>query len=211
MRRSVAPEAPSWPTPAPVRREAVGDAPPSSSGFADLLEGVREGRPEALEQILPLVYQELRIVAHRELGVRPSDSLSTTALVHELYLKLADAERAGWKNRAHFLGVASLAMRQILVDRARWHCAEKRGGAQRRITLDEGIVAIDEQAASLLELDEALDKLTALDPRLGRVVECRFFGGMSERETAEVLGVNERTVRRDWVKARGLLYQALHG
>jgi len=180
-----------------------------SSAVTDLLADMREGRREAFNELLPLVYHELRRSARRELAMRPSDSLSTTALVHELYLKFARADRADWRNRAHFLGVASVAMRHILVDRARRRSAEKRGGPQRHVTLDENLTAADTQAESLLELHEALDQLAHLNQRLARVVECRFFGGMTEQETAEALHIGVRTVRRDWIKARGLLYQAL--
>jgi len=179
------------------------------SSITQLLADLRGGRREAFDQILPLVYHELRRAARRELANRPSDSLSTTALVHELYLKFSRAERNDWRNRAHFLGVASVAMRHILVDRARRRKAEKRGGPHRHVTLDDGITAADTQAESLLELHEALDHLAKLDERLARVVECRFFGGMTEQETAEALHVTVRTIRRDWIKARGLLYQAL--
>jgi RNA polymerase sigma factor (TIGR02999 family) len=182
-----------------------------SSALAELLVELREGRREAFNELLPLVYHELRRSARRELAMRPSDSLSTTALVHELYLKFSRADRADWRNRAHFLGVASVAMRHILVDRARRRTAEKRGGPQRHITLDENLTATDTQAESLLELHEALDQLAGLNERLARVVECRFFGGMTEQETAEALHIGVRTVRRDWIKARGLLYQALGG
>ena len=179
------------------------------SSITQLLADLRGGRREAFDQILPLVYHELRRAARRELANRPSDSLSTTALVHELYLKFSRAERNDWRNRAHFLGVASVAMRHILVDRARRRKAEKRGGPHRHVTLDDGLTAADSQAESLLELHEALDHLAKLDERLARVVECRFFGGMTEQETAEALHVTVRTIRRDWIKARGLLYQAL--
>jgi RNA polymerase sigma factor (TIGR02999 family) len=176
----------------------------------ELLAELRSGKREAFDQILPLVYHELRRVARRELAVRPNDSLSTTALVHELYLKFARAERADWRNRAHFLSVASVAMRHILVDRARRRAAEKRGGPLRHVTLDDTITAAaSEQAESLLEIHEALDQLAQLNERLARVVECRFFGGMTEQETAEALHIGVRTVRRDWIKARGLLYHAL--
>jgi RNA polymerase sigma factor (TIGR02999 family) len=119
------------------------------------------------------------------------------------------ATDADWHNEAHFLGVAAIAMRHILVDHARRRIADKRGGAQRVVTLDEALVAGDGQAEVLLELHDALEHLATLDARLARVVECRFFGGMTERQTAEALGITERTVRRDWVKARGLLYRAL--
>jgi RNA polymerase sigma factor (TIGR02999 family) len=179
------------------------------SSITQLLADLRGGRREAFDQILPLVYHELRRAARRELANRPSDSLSTTALVHEMYLKFSRAERNDWRNRAHFLGVASVAMRHILVDRARRRKAEKRGGPHRHVTLDDGLTAADSQAESLLELHEALDHLANLDERLARVVECRFFGGMTEQETAEALHVTVRTIRRDWIKARGLLYQAL--
>jgi RNA polymerase sigma factor (TIGR02999 family) len=180
-----------------------------SANVTELLADLRSGRREAFDQILPLVYHELRRAARRELAVRPNDSLSTTALVHELYLKFVRADRADWCNRAHFLSVAAVAMRHILVDRARRRAAEKRGGPQRHVTLDDELTAADSQAESLLELHEALDHLAGLNERLARVVECRFFGGMTEQETAEALQIGIRTVRRDWIKARGLLYQAL--
>jgi len=180
-----------------------------ATSITELLADLRGGRREALDQILPLVYHELRRTARRELAVRPSDSLSATALVHELYLKFTRAQRADWRNRAHFLSVAAVAMRHILVDRARRRTADKRGGPQQHVTLDDELMIADNQAESLLELHEALERLAVLDERLARVVECRFFGGMTEQETAEALHITERTVRRDWIKARGLLYQAL--
>src|SRR3954451_3104143 len=179
------------------------------NSITELLADLRAGRREAFDQILPLVYHELRRAARRELAARPSDSLSTTALVHELYLKLARAGRAEWRDRSHFLSVAAVAMRHILVDRARRRAAEKRGGPQAYVTLDDNLTASDSQAEALLDLHDALDQLARLDDRLARVVECRFFGGMTEEETAEALHIGVRTVRRDWIKARGLLYQAL--
>jgi RNA polymerase sigma factor (TIGR02999 family) len=182
-----------------------------STSVTELLESLRSGQRDALNQILPLVYHELRRAARRELAMRPSDSLSTTALVHELYLKFVRAERADWRNRAHFLGVAAIAMRHILVDRARRGAADKRGGPRRDITLDHDLTATETHFEPLLELHEALEHLARLDQRLARVVECRFFGGMTEEETAEALHVAVRTVRRDWIKARGLLYHALGG
>lgn len=183
--------------------------PDDPSPITELLADLRAGRREAFDQVLPLVYQELRRAARRELSARPSDSLSTTALVNELYLKFVRADRADWRNRAHFLSVAAVAMRHILVDRARRRSAEKRGGPHRPVTLDDELVAVEHNAESLLDLHEALDDLAKLDERLARVVECRFFGGMTEEETAEALRIAVRTVRRDWVKARGLLFQAL--
>jgi RNA polymerase sigma factor (TIGR02999 family) len=186
------------------------EAPDEPTSITALLGELRSGKREAFNQILPLVYHELRRAARRELAVRPSDSLSTTALVHELYLKFTRTEHADWRNRAHFLSVAAVAMRHILVDRARRRSADKRGGPNRDVTLDEALTATtDTQAESLLELHEALEHLARLDQRLARVVECRFFGGMTEQETAEALHIGVRTVRRDWIKARGLLYQSL--
>ena len=213
IRRPMPARADAWSLPAMLDHEtSIGrsQAPTEhTTSITELLGALREGRREAFDQILPLVYHELRRAARRELAVRPSDSMSTTALVHELYLKFSRAERTDWRNRAHFLGVASVAMRHILVDRARRRRAEKRGGPLRHVTLDDELTAADSQAESLLELHEALDKLAKLDERLARVVECRFFGGMTEQETAEALHIAVRTVRRDWIKARGLLYQAL--
>jgi len=194
------------PTPSIERPSGLDD---QTTSISALLADLRGGRHEAFDKILPLVYNDLRRAASRELAVRPSDTLSTTALVHELYLKFSRAENADWHSRAHFLGVASVAMRHILVDRARRRRAEKRGGPHPHVTLDDALTAAATQADSLLELHEALDQLAKLDKRLARVVECRFFGGMTEQETAEALHVAVRTVRRDWIKARGLLYQAL--
>jgi RNA polymerase sigma factor (TIGR02999 family) len=195
---------------APVPETPPGLSDPATS-ITELLNDLRAGRRDAFDRLLPLVYQELRRAARRELHARPSDTLFTTALVHELYLKFSRTPNADWRNRSHFLRAAAVAMRHILVDRARRRAAEKRGGPHRTVTLEDGLVAADTKADSLLELHEALDQLAMLDERLARVVECRFFGGMTEQETAEALRVTERTVRRDWVKARGLLYQALVG
>jgi RNA polymerase sigma factor (TIGR02999 family) len=185
----------------------------SETSLTELLGELRAGRRDVLDRILPLVYDELRRVAHRERAVRPADTLSTTGLVHEVYLRLFEngAER-NWSNRAHFLCIAAVAMRGILVDLARRRVAEKRGGSRQRVELDEALIgSLEDRSEVLLDLDEALTELAVVDDRLARVVECRFFGGMTEPEIAAVLGVTERTVRRDWVKARGLLYDALRG
>jgi RNA polymerase sigma factor (TIGR02999 family) len=181
--------------------------------ITEALLALRGGAPDALDRVVPLVYEELRKVAHRQLGgERAGHTLSTTALVHEAYLKLVDQTRAQWTDRAQFFAVAARAMRRILVDYARRHRALRRGGAQRPLALDEadaGSIAAAERADELVALDEALERLAALDERLSRVVECRFFAGLTEAETAEVLGVTPRTIARDWVKARGWLYQEL--
>ena len=179
--------------------------------ITDLLIAMRGGDSEAAHRLLPLVYEELRRMAHRHLrGEREGHTLSTTALVHEAYLKLADQTRIVWNDRTHFLAVAAGAMRRILIDYARQYQATKRGGGQQRLTLEEETIPVEQRADELLALDDALTRLSALDPRLGQVVELRFFGGLSEEEAAQSLGVTARTVRRDWVKARGWLYQQLY-
>jgi len=178
--------------------------------ITDLLTELRNGRREVLDVLFPLVYDELRRIAGRVLGPGRTDgTLGTTALVHEAYLKLVDQSRAEWKDRAHFYAVAATAMRQLLVDHARARGALKRGGDRRRLSLEEANLSVEDQAGAVLELDEALTKLSRLDERLAKVVECRFFGGLTEAETAEALGITARTVRRDWVKAKGLLYEEL--
>jgi RNA polymerase sigma factor (TIGR02999 family) len=170
---------------------------------ADLPEEDRD----AWDRILPLVYDELRRISSRHLRrQRDGHTLCTTALVHEAYLKLADGTRVPYAGDVHFFRVASRAMRQVLVDHARRHQAEKRGGDWLRVPLDESEVAVVERAETLLELDEALTRLAGMNERLARVVECRFFGGLTEDETAAGLGVTARTVRRDWTKARLWLY-----
>ena len=166
--------------------------------------------PAAAESLFPLLYEELRRIAHRQLsGERADHTLCTTALVHEAYVKLADQTRAQFTSRAHFLSVAAQAMRRILVTHARKVRAEKRGGQWRRLDLDRVDIPVEERAEALVVLDGALQRLSALNPRLSQVVECRFFGGMTEEETALALGVTERTVRRDWVKAKGWLLNDL--
>jgi len=176
----------------------------------DVLTELRSERRESLDRLLPLVYQELRAMAHRQLGARGRGAtLQTTALVHEAYLKLVDQGRADWRDRAHFLAVASIAMRHILVDRAKARLALKRGGEFRHITFDEQQIGADDQPHALVQLDDALERLGEVAPRLVRVVECRFFGGLTEDEIAEALGLTVRTVQRDWAKARMMLRRAL--
>lgn len=171
---------------------------------------LRSGRRDSLDQLMPIVYEQLRLIARRQLGVRePGSTLSTTGLVHEAYLKLVDQSRVAWRDRSHFFALASVAMRHVLVDRAKARLALKREGAFHRVTLDSEEVPGDDQPQAVLDLDEALDRLAVAEPRLARVVECRFFGGLSEDETAEALGVTTRTVQRDWAKARMLLRRAL--
>lgn len=178
---------------------------------------LRRSAPDGMERLVPLVYAELRRMAHRQLAAEPSGhTLSTTALVHEVYLRLADQTRVEWANRAHFFALAARAMRRVLVDYARRHQAGRRGGAGQRPISLEGAEAEGNDALTiacrgdeLLALDEALDRLAALDPRAARVVECRFYGGLTEDETAQALGVSRRTVVGDWVIAKGWLYHEL--
>jgi RNA polymerase sigma factor (TIGR02999 family) len=176
----------------------------------DVLTELRSRAQDSLDQVVALTYAELRAIAHRRLAARgPSGTLSTTALVHEAYLKLVDQSRAGWQDLAHFRALASLAMRHVLVDRARGRSTVKRGGACRHITLDDEVMAAEDQPEVLLQLHEALERLATLEPRLAQVVDCRFFGGLTEQETADALDLTTRTVQRDWVKARVLLRRLL--
>jgi RNA polymerase sigma factor (TIGR02999 family) len=164
----------------------------------------------AAEVLFPELYDELRRIAHRQLGAeRTGHTLSTTALVHEAYVKLADQTRARFESRSHFLAVASQAMRRILVGYARRVKTEKRGGRWHRLDFDAVDIPVEERAEALVALDGAMERLAVLNPRLSRVVECRFFGGMTEEEVAAALGVTERTVRRDWIKAKGWLVREL--
>lgn len=187
-------------------RDASGD----DLTITGLLLAWRAGEATALDQLFPLVYGELRRIAHGQLARERADhTLETTALVHESYLKLVDQTRVEWVDRAHFFAVAAQAMRRILVDYARRYHAVKRGAAPLRVSLTDANLVAEDRADFLLALDEALTELASLDERLSRVVECRFFAGLTEEETAEVLGVSARTVRRDWTKAKGWLHRAL--
>jgi RNA polymerase sigma factor (TIGR02999 family) len=178
--------------------------------ITELLGAVEGGDPATVARLLPLVYEELRRMAHRALlAEREDHTLNTTALIHETYIRLADQARTCWSSRAHFLGVASVAMRRILVDYARARKSQKRGGERRPITLADDMAGVDQRGDTILELDEALSALAGLNARLARVVECRFFGGMTVEETAAALDVTTRTVERDWHKARAWLYDRL--
>lgn len=189
------------------------DIVPSTAGqqeLTQLLVDARDGGAEALERLFPIVYARLREIAHAHLGREGEGrTISTTALVHEAYLKLVDAERAEWQDRNHFFSLASRAMRQILIDYARRHRAARRGGELQRVDLDDVQIAVIDRADTLVALDEALTQLAGFSPRLAQVVELKFFGGLTEEEAAKVLGVTDRTVRRDWIKARGWLQKEL--
>jgi RNA polymerase sigma factor (TIGR02999 family) len=165
---------------------------------------------EKIDELVPLLYQELREIAHRHLAARHTGAtLNTTALINEAYLKLVDQSHADWNDRAHFLGVAALAMRHILVDRAKARKSGKRGGGQFRVTLDDNVVGAQNAPDALLQITDSLDRLALIDARLSCIVEYRFFGGLTNAEIATVLGITERTVERDWIKARMLLRELL--
>ncbi len=169
----------------------------------------RRGDPKALPELIPIVYDELRRLADRYLRrERPDHTLQATALVHEAYLRLIDQTRVPWQNRAHFLGIAANQMRRILVDYARAHHAAKRGGP--KLSLDEAIDAPVERELDLVALDDALTSLAQIDPQQSRIIELRFFGGLTIEETAESLGVTPAVINYEWKLARAWLYRELH-
>ena len=180
------------------------DEQPATGEVTRLLRAVRAGEPGAFDRALPLVYDDLRRLARHQLAREYGErTLNATALAHEAYLKLARGGALAADDRAHFLAIAARAMRQVLIDHARERRAAKRGGGWERTTLTDGVWVGQFQPDEILALEEALQEL---DPRQRQVVEYRFFGGMEDREIAEVLGISERTVHRDWVKARAWLY-----
>jgi RNA polymerase sigma factor (TIGR02999 family) len=183
---------------------------PDSKQVTKLLEAWSGGEERAFDELLPLVYDELHRMAKRYMSSQPSGhTLQTTALIHEAYLKLADRKGRHWQDRAHFFAVAARAMRHILVDHARSRRTEKRGGATQIISLEETALVSDERAAEVVALDDALKRLSALEARKGRVVELRYFGGLSVEETAEALNVSPETVMRDWRFAKTWLLREL--
>ena|ERR1700674_5823976 len=170
------------------------------------------GNQQALEEMLPLIYDELRHLAHNFLyRERPGHTLQTTALVHEAYLKLIDQRDARWQNRAHFFAIAAQAMRRILIDSARKHVAEKRGGGGEKLSLAEVAAISLEPDVNLLALDEALNALAEIDPQQSRIIELRYFGGLTIEEAAEVMKLSPATIKREWTMARAWLHQALTG
>jgi RNA polymerase sigma-70 factor, ECF subfamily len=172
----------------------------------------RDGHPNALEKLIPLVQPELQRLAHHYMSrERPGHTLQTTALLDDAYLQLAGKSHVQWENRAHFFAVAAQLMRRIMVDHARQRHTLKRGGGAIRVTLDECAAVTQTRAAELLALDEALEKLAAADQRKARVVEMRYFGGLTMEEIADVLKIHVNTVTRDWTAARAWLFAALSG
>jgi len=190
----------------------VSSAPAPQDEIGRLIARWSDGDESALHALIPLVYDDLRRMAHRHRAREaPGHILDTTAIVHEAYMSLAEGRRAAWRNRAHFFAVASRVMRHVLVDYARRKHAEKRGGELIRVPLRDDLSSNDDDVVDVLGLEEALEWLAERDARMARVVECRFFGGMTVEEVADVLGVSTRTVEREWTRARAHLYRALSG
>jgi RNA polymerase sigma-70 factor, ECF subfamily len=182
----------------------------SGADVTTLLNRLASGDPDAAGQLIPLIYDELRRLAFRRLRhQRPGHTLEATALVHEAYLKLADRPNAKWQNRAHFFAVASRAMRQILVDYARSQHRIRRGGRRQKVSLDKVLLVAPDRTEELLCIHELLSRLEELDPRQGRIVELRYFAGLTTDETAEVLGISPKTVQREWNMAKAWLYGEL--
>ncbi len=178
--------------------------------ITNLLVQAGNGEEKAYQDLMPKVYDELQLMAHRHLShENHQHTYSKTDLVHEAYLKLCDYDQTNWKNRNHFFAIASKCMRQILIDYARKKLADKRGGKKRDLTYIDNIFLQEEEASNLIDLDEALNKMESFDPRLAELVEYRYFGEMSIENTAEVMNISESTVSRDWKKARGWLYKEL--
>lgn len=178
----------------------------------ELLLAYRDGDREAFDRMVPLLYDDLRKIAHWQLRRgRSSPTMGTTVLVHEIYLKLADQKRLNASDRGHFLAISAHAMRQVMADHARRRTAAKRGGDADPVPLDEAPQLADAEARQLLDVDRALERLAERSERMARIVECRFFAGYTEEETAEALDVSLRTVQRDWMKARAWLREELDG
>ncbi len=176
-----------------------------------LITAHRKGDENAGDRLFALVYDELRDIARRQLRYRkPGETLNTTGLVHEAYLKLFDRDESGWNDRVHFFSVTAKAMRQILVDYARRVNADKRGGGAHHTEIQASLISDKAENVNILDLDDAMKQLERLNPRLATIVECRFYGGMSIEETAALLDVSGRTIDRDWLKAKSFLYVALN-
>jgi RNA polymerase sigma-70 factor (ECF subfamily) len=183
---------------------------PSKNAVTQLLSDIQNGRSGAADELLPMVYSELRRIANSYMRrERSNHTLQATALVHEAYLQLVDQTRVDWKNRAHFFGVAAQLMRRILVEHARSHHAQKRGGDASKLSLEEAINYFPQRDATLVALDDSLKVLETLDARQSRIVELRFFGGLTTEEVSEVLGISTATVEREWRSARAWLHSQL--
>ncbi len=182
-------------------------APPDD--LVQVVERASRGDEQAVSQLMPLVYEELRRLARGYVNRERAQTLQPTALVHEVYMRLLKDKKKDWRTRAHFVAIAALSMRQILIERARARAAEKRGGDRARVTLDEGLIATDSDTVDLLVVDAALTRLAEINPRQARLVELRFFGGLTVEESAEALRVSVATVKRDWAVAKAWLQREI--
>jgi len=183
---------------------------PSPQEVTQLLADWGKGDRSALDKLFPLVHSELRRIAQRQMSQeRPGHTLQATALVNEAYLKLAGQQGFDWQNRAHFFAVCAQVMRHILIDHARAHARDKRGGGAVKVSLNDALVVAEDQASHFIALDEALRVLERLDPQKGKIIELRYFGGLSVEEAAEVMNVSPRTVRREWQRAKAWLYRMM--
>jgi len=186
------------------------DDNPSVENVTELLDAWGRGDDAALNKLMPLVYGELHRLAHQYMGREsPAHSMQTTELVNEAYLRLVDQKQAAWQNRAQFIGIAAQLMRRVLIDHARGRASEKRGGGARTVPLDEAAILSPAQTNDVLAIDEALQRLSDFDPRKSRIVELRYFGGLTVEETAEVLKISPVTVMRDWSLAKAWLHREL--
>ena len=182
--------------------------PDTVGEVTQLLVSLSKGNQEAVSKLIPLVYEELRRLARHYMRRERSDhTLQTTALVHEAYLRLVEQRETNWQNRAHFFAIAAQLMRRILLDHARACRTDKRGGEHERLPLEETLVFSPKKSEELIALDEALNRLSELSPRQSQIIELRFFGGLTVEETAEVLGIAPKTVKRDWSVARAWLHR----
>lgn len=183
---------------------------PSPQEVTQLLADWGKGDRSALDKLFPLVHSELRRIAQRQMSQeRPGHTLQATALVNEAYLKLSGQQGFDWQNRAHFFAVCAQVMRHILIDHARAHARDKRGGGAVKVSLNDALVVVEDQNAHFIALDEALRVLERLDPQKGKIVELRYFGGLSVEEAAEVMNISPRTVRREWQRAKAWLYRMM--
>ena len=186
--------------------------PKDAENITDLLVSYGRGDKESLDKLMPVVYDELRRQAARYLRrEQPGHTLQTTALIHEAYVRLVDQRIVQWQNRAHFFGIAAQMMRRILVDHARTKKRAKRGGSDIKVSLDDATVAVKGQDLDVVAIDEALSRLAKIDEQQSRVVELRFFSGLTVEETAEVMGISPATVKRDWSMAKAWLHRELSG
>jgi RNA polymerase sigma-70 factor, ECF subfamily len=191
-------------------KEVVGTVDIASAEVTVLLSRLAKGNQEAESKLILLVYDELRRMAARYMRREREDhTLQTTALVHEAYLKLVEQHSVDWQSRSHFFGIAAQVMRRVLLDHARGHMRDKRGGGQQSLPLDEALVFSPERSAAFLELDQALNRLAAIDHRQAKIVELRFFGGLNVEEVADILQISPKTVKRDWSVAKAWLHGEL--